>query len=202
MDPALVEAAAPASEFRDMVVTALWGLAIPLLIGLIALIRKAATRGLALGQQWVESWTLSKVAEANSIGVMAAMDRIEIAAQAGMEAAEQTIVRHLRAAEPAGKLDAKQATAAMSEALAAARAHFGESMWRETGAALHLNADEVTALIRTKIEAALGRTKGAKPVGDASAIVQITAADESTVRLTVDGRVEPGDSGPAGASQR
>jgi hypothetical protein len=197
----LVVESSPVSEFRDQVITALWALAIPTAIGFVAFVRYASEKILKMGRQWVDSWSLSRELEARDIRWRAAMDRVEAAAVAGMEAAEQTIVRHLRAAEPVGKLDAVQSTAAMTEALAAAQSHFGPSMWAETAAALELDGHKVMALVQTKIEAALGRTKGAKPIGDAGSIVSVSAADASTVRVTIDG-LEPGDSGPAGQSQR
>ena len=138
----------------------------------------------------------------------AANAKLELAAVAGVEAAEQTLARQLRAIEPVGRLDPLQGQAVLRAAVDAARSHFGPAAWAEIGAALEKSSESLADLLRSKIEAAVLRSKpttailgtviDGTAIGTPPGSPAEVGPDDSTVREIV----APLDAGDSGASTR
>lgn len=92
-------------------------------------------------------------------GVRSALQLVEQAAAAGVDAIEQTTVARLRAMEPAGMLDPAQRRQLFEAAMDAARSHVGPKLWAEVGRKLELTPERVTELLGTTIEAVVRRRK-------------------------------------------
>lgn len=115
----------------------------------------------------------------------AAVAKLDTAATAGMAAAEQTIASRLRAIEPVGRLDARQGAQVLEEALAAARLHLGPAVWLDIGRTLELTPDRLVELLRTRIEAAVHRSKVGTAIKLDPFVTATIGPDDPTVRANV-----------------
>lgn len=119
---------------------------------------------------WLLPWLRARAAaaktEAQRSAYQAAVDALDQAIGPAVAATEQVVASKLRAAEPSpGKLDAAQATRALSNAVERTVDHFGSAELVKLMAALGISRDDLDHVIRTRIEAAVLHLKR-----DASAV--------------------------------
>ncbi len=133
------------------------------LLAAVAALVGVATHALQLLATRARQWLESKSEDARWRAAIAKLDE---AAVAGMQSAEQTIAKRLREIVPVGKLDADQAKLVLADAVAAARLHLGPTTMATILDTLELTPDRISDLLRTRIEAAIARSKGpASPSG-------------------------------------
>jgi hypothetical protein len=212
LEPAEVEIVAPAAPtlaetFASQVQPILVATLVAAAIALAGFASYAIKVLIGRGKIWLDGL-------ATSAAWRAANAKLELAARAGVEAAEQTLARQLKAIEPIGKLDPLQAGQVLRAAVEAARAHFGPATWADIGAAMEKSTGDLAELLRHKIEAAVFRSKAASSPAVVGTIVETdgstsrtmtvsasSSADPSPEASTVREQVDPigaGDSGPVG----
>lgn len=139
------------AQIRPMLLATLITVAI-VVLGLIGNLARA------LGPKFVE-WLPQHIKDA---GVRAALELIERAASAGVDAMEQTMVQRLKAMDPVGILDPQQRRQVFEGALDAAQAHVGPKMWQEAARKLDITPERIVELLGTQIEATIQRRKLAR----------------------------------------